>query len=114
MALRQIDTEQYVTASMMDARFDLYTRRLQNGEIQIPVPTPATQNFAGGTNDFPNGDISFSLAAVTVQGTLPATAGDNNQEAYQLYRQKQADNITIDATPSAHALKAVGHSLYAA
>lgn len=105
------DTNQVVTQAQLEARLLKYTNSLQNGEIQIPVPAPIQANIAGGTNHYPDSDLNYSKDAVEVQGTLPATAGDSNQEAWRHFRQKQGDNLTLDA---AHALKAVGHSLYAA
>jgi hypothetical protein len=87
------------------------TRALQNGEIQIPQLTTRQPALAGGTNHAPNSDFSYSKDAATVSGTLPGTAGDGNQEAYRWYRQAAGANVTVS---SANALKAVGHSGFAA
>lgn len=86
-------------------------KSLQNGEILIPQVKPAQATYAGGTNHCPNSDLSYSKSAATVIGTLPGDAGDGNQEAYRFFRQAAGADVVTDA---AHALKAVGHSLYAA
>lgn len=108
---RILDRAGYATrGDLQDALAEL-RRSLEGGEVQIPVVTPATANHAGGPNHWPNSDLSFSTLAATVTGTLPGDAGDLNYEAYRFYRQHVVDNATLDAD---HALKAEGHSLYAA
>lgn len=86
-------------------------RSLQAGEILIPNVVPSQNVFAGGTNHCPNSDLSYSRDAATVIGTLPGTAGDGNLEAFRFYRQQVGANVTVSA---ANALKATGHSLFAA
>lgn len=90
---------------------DEIVRRFEAGEIlipQVPIDQPV---FAGGTNHFPNSDLSYSTLAATVAGTLPATAGDLNFEAWRLYWAERDADVVLDAE---HALKSVDHSLYAA
>jgi hypothetical protein len=100
-----------VTRGVLQDAIDETVRQIQSGEITLPDPTSSRPNLAGGTNHAPNSDNSYSTMAATVAGTTPATAGDANYEDYRYYRQQAGANLVID---SAHALKAVGHSLYAA
>jgi hypothetical protein len=103
---------EFVRQGQLDKMRDGIVRDLEAGRILVPQTTLTPDNaFAGGANHFPNSDFNYSKAAAEVAGTLPGDAGDTNQEAWRLARQKRADNLVFDA---AHALKAVGHSLYAA
>lgn len=106
------DNEGYIRrGELLRMREDI-VEDLQSGVILVPQTLAQdTLVYAGGVNHFPNSDISYSEAAATVAGTLPADPGDTNQEAWRLYRQKRTDDVVFDA---AHALKAVDHSLYAA
>jgi hypothetical protein len=88
-----------------------FTLALQSGAIDISGAVEDPPIFAGGVNYCPNSDFKFSTLAIETPGSLPGDAGDDNQECYQFYRQEQGDDLTLDA---AHALKAVGHSLFAA
>lgn len=89
---------------------DRIAQRIESGDIISPDLTPRGVVLAGGTNHCPNSDVNFSTEAATVPGTLPATPGDTNQEAYRFYWVERGANVVLDA---AHALKAVGHTLYA-
>jgi len=84
---------------------------LQTGQILLPQVIPDQPIYAGGTNHCPNSDLSYSLMAATIPGTLPGTPGDTNHEAYRFYRQDKNALVTIDP---AHALKALAHSAFAA
>lgn len=101
----------YVLRGELDDMRTSIINDLQAGKILIPQVLPQQANYAGGLNHCPDSDISFSTEAATVAGTLPADAGDTNQEAYRITRDEVGSDLTIDA---AHALKAVGHSLFAA
>lgn len=87
------------------------TRALQSGELLLPSQSTPQPILAGGQNHCPNSDLSYSLAAATTAGILPATAGDPNHECYRFFRQQVGANV--DAT-AAGALKATAHSLFAA
>lgn len=95
---------------LFDVR-DEIVRDLQTGTILIPQVQSVQANIAGGTSHCPNSDISYSTMAATTAAITPATAGDTNLEAYRIYRQVKGANLTIAA---ANALKATGHSLFAA
>jgi len=105
--------EGYVTQGELTQMRAQLVRDLEVGKILVHPLTPVDSGlvFAGGVNHCPNSDISYSEAAASVAGTLLGDAGNTNQEAWRMFRQKQGNNMTFDA---AHALKAVGHSLYAA
>jgi|SRR5580765_2514949 len=112
MVLPLVDTtrEGYVSrGDLVDLKEDILTS-LQTGQILIPQVLPDQPIFAGGTNHAPNSDVSYSTAAATIPGTQPGDAGDLNQEAYRFYRQPVSAGVVPDP---AHALKAIGHSLYA-
>lgn len=110
MGLKSDSTDQVVTSAMLEKRLNDFQETLESGAVQIPVPSPVVDVFAGGTNHWPDSDVNYSTDAVTVEGTTPASAGDGNQQAWRIYRQKKADDLTID---TAHSLKAVGESTYA-
>lgn len=105
------ENEGLVNRGMLEQAIGQLKIDLITGRVQIPVPAANQLNLAGGTNHYPNSDIDYSTDARTIAGTLPADAGDGNQEVWRHSRQMQTDDIVVDA---AHALKAVGHSLYAA
>lgn len=94
----------------LEAQDGAIRRDIEDGRLRSPIVTGTQEVLAGGVNHFPNSDISFSLEAATVAGTLPGDAGDTNQEAWRVYWAVKDDPIVLDA---AHTLKAVGHSLYA-
>src|SRR5262245_56750289 len=107
----QLNPEGYVKrGDLDDLREDIITQ-LQTGQILLPQVSANQPVYAGGTNHCPDSDVNYSLMAATVAGTLPGTAGDTNQEAWRFYRQPVGANVAVD---SAHALKAVGHSTFAA
>jgi hypothetical protein len=109
--LEDLTPDGYVKrGDLLELRQEIITS-LQTGQILIPQVIPDQPVFAGGTNHCPNSDISYSTMAATVPGTTPATAGDTNQEAYRIYRQPMSGGIVA---ASANALKAVGHSTFAA
>lgn len=91
--------------------FDEFQLALEAGLIVLPQSDNLQEIAAGGVNYCPNSDLKFSKAAAETPGTLPMAAGDANQECYKFYRQNADANII---TGSATALKAVGHSLFAA
>jgi hypothetical protein len=103
--------EGYATRNELQTMRDDIIKDIQGGRILLPAPITSPLVFAGGVNHCPNSDANYSDMAATVAGTLPATAGDTNQEAWRMFRQLRGANLTFDA---AHALKAVDHSLYAA
>lgn len=91
--------------------FERFTIALQGGEIQLPSSSQVIPVLAGGNNHCPNSDLSYSKNAATIAGTLPADAGDGNQECFRFYWVERGADVVLD---HAHTLKAVGHSLYAA
>lgn len=103
----------------LEARADARTREmvkeltiaLQSGAIELPTTTPQVPVYAGGVNYAPNSDLKFSKKAIETIGTLPSDVTDINHEAYRFYRQVAESDLVLDA---AHALKATGHSGYAA
>lgn len=101
----------YVMRGDLDALKEEIITGLQTGQILLPEVLPDQPVYAGGTNHCPDSDLSYSTMAATVPGTTPATAGDTNLEAFRFYRQDKAGGLLAD---SAHALKAIGHSLFAA
>lgn len=111
MTLKEDTPTGYVTRGVLQDAIDTLTKRLTTGVIVLPQATPTGTSFAGGVNHAPNSDHSYSTAAATVPGTLPADPGDTNYEDYRYYRQEVDAALLLNA---AHALKADGHSLYAA
>lgn len=73
---------------------------------------PASQQLAAIVQLIDNSDFSWSKAAYTTAGITPATAGDDNQQAYNWFRQTTATTTLV--FDHAHALKATGDSLFAA
>lgn len=110
--LRAQDTAGYVTRGDLDQLREAMYADLRDGRIIIPqTATTPTPNRAGGINHAPNSDLSYSTLAATTPAITPATAGDTNYEAYRFFRQVRGANIS---GASADALKATGHSLFAA
>lgn len=105
-----ITNARFATRSQLEQQSKDLREGVESGDILTPDTTQQAAVNAGGINFFPNSDISFSTTAATVAGTLPADAGDGNQEAWRMYWIEAGAPVVIDA---AHALKAVGHSLYA-
>lgn len=99
-------TKQYVEDAVSKLKADLV-----NGAVVLPQVPTVTPTFAGGRNYCPDSDLSYSLDAVTVFGTLPASPGDGNYEAWRWYRQIQGDDVTVAPGES---LKALGESTYPA
>lgn len=111
MTLLDQDRSGLATRGMVeDMRAEIISS-IENGQILIPQIQAPLRNIAGGVNHCPDSDFSYSKMAATVIGTLPGTAGDTNLEAYRAYRQQVGANVS---TASAAALKATGHSLFAA
>lgn len=100
-----------VTKGMLAKEIDALKQSIVNGEVPLPIIQPTQTNYAGGTNHWPNSDLSYSTDAATVLGTAPGDPGDGNQEAWEHYYAKQGNDVVLDA---AHTLKAEDHSLFAA
>nr|AUN37441.1 hypothetical protein [uncultured bacterium] len=79
--------------------------------LAIPRIEPP-KNEAAIVNLIDDGDYSWSTLAYTTPGTTPGTAGDDNQRAYNWYREQRA--TVVLATDNAHGLKSAAHSLFGA
>lgn len=71
---------------------------LSDQSIRIPRTTSGISVYAGGTNQCPNSDFSFSELAATLSGILPATVDPLNDEVYRVYRQVKEADITTTPT----------------
>lgn len=111
MPIAPREKEGSVSHGDLDALYTRIKKDLLRGRLPAPQLQPTRPNLAGGQNHCPNSDLSYSTLAATTAGTTSATAGDTNHEAYKFYRQQVGANITVAAS---NALKASGHSLYAA
>lgn len=86
---------------------------IQNAKAIAQIIAPQQQqSFAAIVNQIDNGHLSWSKDAYTTAGITPATAGDGNHEAYNYFRQSRT--LTKLVETAANALKASGHSLFAA
>lgn len=106
--MRQLARARAQSAALVgDLRQDI-----QSGILIAPNQAATVQAIrAGGVNQCPNSDFSYSKLAATVPGTLPSTAGDTNYECWQVFRQQVGASINVAA---AGALKSSAHSLFAA
>jgi len=77
------------------------------GEPATPV-VPTSK--ASIINMMDNTDYAWSTLAYTTPGTLPGTAGDDNNRAYNWYRMERATALLVE--DDAHSLKGVAHSLF--
>jgi len=77
--------------------------------IEIPKPSVPT-NEASIVNLLDNSDYNWSTLAYLTPGTLPGTAGDDNQRAYNWYRSLRSDALLVE--DDAHSLKGPAHSLF--
>jgi hypothetical protein len=97
-------------AAAADRKILDFQKSLLSGDIVLPSTPQDQAALAGGVNYCPDSDLKFSTFAIASPGTLPEV-GDTSFECGRFYRQHVGADIVKDA---AHALKAVGHSLYAA
>lgn len=95
-------------AAYMKKKLDQFTQKLIDGSIVIPQQGATQFVFAGGVSHCPNSDFSYSKAAAEVSGTLPGTAGDDNQECWRWFRVQQDQDIS-----KGRPLRAVDHGSYA-
>lgn len=80
-------------------------------ETAIPFIPPPTTN-ADIVNIIPNSDWNWSHDAFLNPGITPATAGDDNNRAFNWYRIERATALMVE--DNAHSLKGPTHSLAAA
>jgi hypothetical protein len=85
-------------------------KRLDGLTVSEPLSATPTTN-ASIINLMDNTDWNWSTLAVTTPGTLPGTAGDDNNRAYNWYRIERATALLVE--DDAHGLKSSGHSLFA-
>lgn len=82
------------------------------GSLQNVVSTINPTNFAEIQNQTDNSHPEWSKAAYTTLGVLPSDVTDDNRECYNWFRQLNSDTDLVKN--AANALKAAGHTLFAA
>lgn len=101
----------------MNAQIDVLRTDLENANATIDSLTNRVSglsnlSYSEITNILDNSFPEWSKAAYTGTGVSPSTVSDDNREAYNWYRQPSADTELV--ANSTNALKASGHSTFAA